>query len=170
MLARRKPMARYSIRSERQFCERLQYDLLFRWFLDLNPDDTTFEHATFSQNQERPLQHQVADLFFAEVVWPAKNRGWMSDQHFSVDATLIASWASLKSFKPKKDERDGGPGDGNGWADLKGEKRRNDTTPIYDRSGGEARAQRRRSRSEARVPRPCGDGWRAATGFACCSK
>lgn len=120
-------MALYSIRSERQFCERLQYDLLFRWFLDLNPDETTFDHSTFSQNQSRLLKHKVADLFFAEVVWLAKNRGWLSDQHFSVDATLIEAWASLKSFKPKQDDRGGGPGDGNGWADFKGEQRRNDT-------------------------------------------
>jgi transposase len=119
-------MALYSIRSERQFCERLQYDLLFRWFMDLNPDETTFDHSTFSQNQKRLLQHKVADLFFAEVVWLAKNRGWVSDQHFSVDATLIEAWASLKSFKPKKDNRNDHD-DGNGWADFKGEKRRNDT-------------------------------------------
>jgi transposase len=120
-------MALYSIRSERQFCERLQYDLLFRWFLELNPDESTFDHSTFSQNQSRLLRHKVADLFFAEVVWLAKNRGWVSDQHFSVDATLIEAWASLKSFKPKKDDGEGGRGDGNGWADFKGEKRRNDT-------------------------------------------
>lgn len=120
-------MALYSIRSERQFCERLQYDLLFRWFLDLNPDEATFDHSTFSQNQQRLLQHKVADLFFAEVVWLAKNRGWVSDQHFSVDATLIEAWASLKSFKAKKDRRDGGPGDGNNWPDFRGEQRRNAT-------------------------------------------
>jgi len=118
-------MALYSIRSERQFCERLQYDLLFRWFLDLNPDEATFDHSTFSQNQSRLLQHKVADLFFAEVVWLAKGRGWVSDQHFSVDATLIEAWASLKSFKPKPDDRKGG--DGNGWVNFKGEQRRNDT-------------------------------------------
>lgn len=120
-------MALYSLRSERQFCERLQYDLLFRWFLDLNADEPTFDHSTFSQNQGRLLRHKVADLFFAEVVWLAKNRGWVSDQHFSVDATLIEAWASLKSFKPKKDDRDGGPRDGNNWPDFRGEQRRNDT-------------------------------------------
>jgi len=120
-------MALYSIRSERQFCERLQYDLLFRWFLDLNPDEATFDHSTFSQNQQRLLQHKVADLFFAEVVWLAKNRGWVSDQHFSVDATLIEAWASWKSFKAKTERRDGGPGDRNNWPDFRGEKRRNDT-------------------------------------------
>ena len=122
-------MALYSIRSERQFCERLQYDLLFRWFLDLNPDEAIFDHSTFSQNQARLLEHKVADLFFAEVVWFAKAKHWISDQHFSVDATLIESWASLKSFKKKEPEgKDpSGPGDGNGWSDFKGEKRGNDT-------------------------------------------
>ena len=118
-------MALYSIRSERQFCERLQYDLLFRWFLDLNPDEPTFDHSVFSQNQARLLRHKVADLFFAEVVWLAQRNGWISDQHFSVDATLIESWASLKSFKRKDGDR--GPGDGNGWSDFRGETRRNDT-------------------------------------------
>jgi len=118
-------MALYSIRSERQFCERLQYDLLFRWFLDLNPDEPVFDHSTFSQNQGRLLAHQAADLFFAEVVWLAKEKGWVSDEHFSVDATLIEAWASLKSFKPKGTDR--GPGDGNNWTDFKGESRRNDT-------------------------------------------
>ena len=119
-------MALYSIRSERQFCERLQYDLLFRWFLDLNPDEPTFDHSVFAQNQGRLLGHQVADRFFAEVVRLAQTRGWVSDQHFSVDATLIEAWASLKSFKPKQGDR-GGRGDGNGWADFKGEQRRNAT-------------------------------------------
>jgi transposase len=118
-------MALYTIRSERQFCERLQYDLLFRWFLDLNPDEAVFDHSSFSQNQARLLQHKVADLFFAEVVWFAKAKRWISDQHFSVDATLIESWASLKSFKQKDSDR--GPGDGNGWTDFKGEQRKNDT-------------------------------------------
>jgi transposase len=119
-------MALYSIRSERQFCERLQYDLLFRWFLDLNPDEPAFDHSVFSQNQARLLRHRVADLFFAEVVWLAQRNGWISDQYFSVDATLIEAWASLKSFKPKRDDR-GDHGDGNGWADFRGEQRRNDT-------------------------------------------
>jgi transposase len=117
-------MALYTIRSERQFCERLQYDLLFRWFLDLNPDESVFDHSTFSQNQSRLLKHQVADLFFSEVVELAKAKGWISDDHFSVDATLIEAWASLKSFKPKGSK---GDGDGNNWTDFKGQSRRNDT-------------------------------------------
>ena len=123
-------MALYTIRSERQFCERLQYDLLFRWFLDLNPDEAVFDHSSFSQNQARLLQHKVADVFFAEVVWFAKAKRWISDQHFSVDGTLIESWASLKSFKKRdaaEDDAKPGPGDGNGWSDFKGEKRSNQT-------------------------------------------
>lgn len=99
-------MALYSIRSERQFCERLQYDLLFRWFLDVNPDEPGFDHSTFSQNQERLLHHQVADHFFAQVVWFAKAKRWVSDQHFSADGTLIESWASLKSVEAKEEKDD----------------------------------------------------------------
>lgn len=93
--------------------------------MDLNPDEAVFDHSIFSQNQARLLQHKVADMFFAEVVWFAKAKRWISDQHFSVDATLIESWASLKSFKKKGS--DDGPGDGNSWSDFKGESRKNDT-------------------------------------------
>jgi transposase len=118
-------MALYTIRSERQFCERLQYDLLFRWFLDLNPDEAVFDHSSFSANQRRRLAHAVADEFFAAAVQLAQARGWVSDQHFSVDGTLIEAWASLKSFRPKADP--GGPGDGNGWVDFRGQERKNDT-------------------------------------------
>lgn len=140
-------MALYTIRSERQFCERLQYDLLFRWFLDLNPDEVVFDHSTFSQNQSRLLQHKVADLFFAEVVWFAKAKRWISDQHFSVDATLIESWASLKSFKKKGSDQ--GPGDGNSWSDFKGESRRNETHGST--TDPEARLVRKGNGREARL-------------------
>ena len=140
-------MALYSIRSERQFCERLQYDLLFRWFLDLNPDEPAFDHSTFSQNQARLLQHKVADLFFAEVVWLAQRNGWISDQHFSVDATLIEAWASLKSFKPKGTDQ--GPGGGNGWTDFKGEARHNDTHAST--TDPEAKLARKGDGREARL-------------------
>jgi transposase len=118
-------MALYTIRSERQFCERLQYDLLFRWFLDLNPDEIVFDHSSFSQNQARLLQHEVAERFFSKVVELAQAKGWISDDHFSVDATLIEAWAALKSFKPK--ETKGGPGDHNHWTDFKDQRRSNET-------------------------------------------
>ena len=117
--------ALYTVRSDRQLCARLQTDLLFRWFVDLPMDEAPFDASTYSKNQSRLLQHEVADVFFAEVVSLARRHGWVSDDHFSVDATLIESWASLKSFKPKGDGN--GPGNGNTWTDFKGENRRNDT-------------------------------------------
>ena len=102
-------MAMYSIRSERAFCERLNYDLLFKWFLDMRIDDRAFDATTFTKNRQRLLDHQVADEFFAAVVAQAKLRRYMSSEHFSVDGTLLEAWASHKSFKPKDD-----PGDGDG--------------------------------------------------------
>jgi transposase len=117
--------ALYTVRSVRQLCARLQTDLLFRWFVDLPLDAAVFDASTFSKNQARLLAHEVADLFFSEVVEVARRHGWVSDDHFSVDATLIEAWASLKSFKPKGTDQ--GPGSGNSWTDFKGEKRGNAT-------------------------------------------
>ena len=117
--------ALYTVRSDRQLCARLQTDLLFRWFVDLPLDEAVFDASTYSKNQERLLRHEVADLFFAEVVSLAKEQGWVSDDHFSVDGTLIEAWASMKSFRPK--DEDQGPGSGNSWTNFKGEKRSNDT-------------------------------------------
>lgn len=125
LLKARVLQALFTVRSDRQMCDRLQTDLMFRWFLDLGLDEPVFDASTFSQNQERLLRHEVADLFFYEVVELARRHGWVSNDHFSVDATLIEAWASLKSFKPKGTDQ--GPGSGNSWTDFKGEKRRNDT-------------------------------------------
>jgi transposase len=97
-------MAMYSIRSERAFCERLNYDLLFKWFLDMRIDEAAFDASTFSKNRQRLLGAEVADEFFAAVVRQAKLRRYISSEHFSVDGTLLEAWASHKSFKPK-----GGP-------------------------------------------------------------
>src|SRR5215211_3538165 len=94
-------MALYSIRSERAFCERLNYDLLFKWFLDMRIDEAAFDATTFTKNRERLLTHEVADEFFAAVVRQAKLRKYVSSDHFSVDGTLLNAWASHKSFKPK---------------------------------------------------------------------
>jgi transposase len=118
--------ALFSVPSDRAFCERLRYDLLFQWFLDLELDEEPFDASTFSKNQQRLLEHQVADEFFAEVVGVLRERKLLSEEHFSVDGTLIEAWASLKSFRPK-DEGDRGPKDGNGWGDFTGQKRSNDT-------------------------------------------
>lgn len=117
--------ALYTVRSDRQLCARMQTDLMFRWFVDLPLDEEVFDSSTYSKNQARLLQHEVADLFFSEVVELARQHGWVSDDHFSVDGTLIEAWASMKSFRPKGTDQ--GPGGGNAWMDFKGEKRRNDT-------------------------------------------
>jgi transposase len=82
-------MAMYSIRSERAFCERLNYDLLFKWFLDMRIDQPAFDASTFSKNRQRLLDHEVADMFFAAVVRQAKLRRCISSDHFSVDGTLL---------------------------------------------------------------------------------
>jgi transposase len=120
-------MAMYSIRSERAFCERLNYDLLFKWFLDLAIDAKAFDATTFSKNRRRLLDHEIADRFFAGVVAQAKLRRYTSSDHFSVDGTLLEAWASHKSFQPK----DGppapmGPGR-NTEVDFHGQRRTNDT-------------------------------------------
>jgi transposase len=122
-------MALYSIRSERQFCERLRYDLLFKFFLDLNVDDEGFDHSTFSRNRERLLKHEIADRFFAAVVQQAHLRRYISGEHFSVDGTLVEAWASHKSFRPKDgDGRGGPPAPGrNAEVDYHGERRSNET-------------------------------------------
>ena len=93
-------IALFSVRSERQFCERLQYDLLFKWFLDLNVADPSFHASTFSKNRERLLRHEAADAFFAEVVAEAERRKLLSADHFTVDGTLLEAWASLKATAP----------------------------------------------------------------------
>ncbi len=95
-------MAFYSIRSERQFCERLQYDLLFKWFLDLNVEDPAFDQSTFAKNRGRLLTHEVSRRFFEAVLSLARRQHLLSSQHFTLDGTLLESWASLKSFKPRR--------------------------------------------------------------------
>jgi transposase len=108
-------MAMYSIRSERAFCERLNYDLLFKWFLDMRIDQKAFTPTTFSKNRKRLLNEEIAKEFFAQVLQRAKLRRYTSSDHFSVDGTLLKAWASHKSFKPKapNNEPDSGDKPGN---------------------------------------------------------
>ena len=122
-------MALYSIRSERQFCERLRYDLLFKFFLDLNVDAEGFDHSTFSRNRERLLKQEIADRFFSAVVKQAQLRRYISGEHFSVDGTLLEAWASHKSFRPKDDGGKSGPPSvgRNPEVDYHGERRSNET-------------------------------------------
>lgn len=123
-------MALYSVRSERQFCEQLGYNLLFRWFLDMDMVEPTFDATTFTKNRERLLAHDVAGEFFAAVVGQARRARLMSEDHFTVDGTLIEAWASLKSFKKKDGSGDDEtpPDDpGNPTVNFHGEKRSNET-------------------------------------------
>ena len=104
-------MGLYTIRSERQFCERLQYDMLFKWFMDMPINAAAFDPSTFSKNKDRLLEHKIAERFFAVVVDLARLREYVSSDHFSVDGTLLEAWASDKSFQPKQpsDPPDGPP-------------------------------------------------------------
>ncbi len=122
-------MALYTIRSERQFCEQLGYNLMFRWFLDMDMTDEPFDASTFSKNRDRMLEHDVAREFFQLVVESARSAHLLSQEHFTVDGTLIEAWASMKSFRPKEGEDRLGPPDdpGNPTVNFRGEKRRNET-------------------------------------------
>lgn len=121
-------IALYSVRSERQFCERLDYDLLFRFFLDMNLDDPSWDPSTFSKNRDRLMEHDVARLFFEGVVRRAKGLDLISKEHFTVDGTLIEAWASMKSFRRKGEKPKEPPDDpGNPTVNFHGEKRSNKT-------------------------------------------
>jgi transposase len=119
----------YSVRGERQLCEQLRYNLLFRWFVGLAIDDAVWDHSVFSKNRDRLLESAVIEALFTEIMRVADAKGLLSKEHFSVDGTLIQAWASHKSFRPK----DGGddhtpPAPGrNADADWKGKPRSNDT-------------------------------------------
>ncbi len=123
-------IALFSVRSERQFCEQLGYNLLFRWFLDMEFGDDAFDPTVFTKNRERLLNHEVGRRFFDAIVRQARQADLMSDDHFTVDGSLIEAWASLKSFRPREEDpadrpTDGDPG--NPSVDFHGEKRSNDT-------------------------------------------
>jgi len=118
----------YSVRSERLLMEEMDYNILFRWFVGLNLDDPVWDATVFTKNRDRLLEAQVAKEFLGRVVAHAREQGWMSDEHFTVDGTLLEAWASLKSFQ-RKDQGDSSPPDdpGNPTVDFHGEKRSNRT-------------------------------------------
>jgi transposase len=116
----------YTVRSARLLMEQLHYNLLFRWFVGLSMDDKVWDHSVFSKNQERFLDSDLAAAFFARILKQTAAAGLLSDEHFTVDGTLIEAWASLKSFRPK----DAPPPEGGGRnpeVDFHGEKRLNQT-------------------------------------------
>ncbi len=119
----------YSIRSERQLVEQVHYNLLYRWFIGLTIDDPVWDHSTFSANRDRLIENHVVCELFEEVVNLAREKNLLSEEHFSVDGTLIQAWASQKSYRPKSDDDDD---DSNGVgrnreANFHGEKRSNKT-------------------------------------------
>lgn len=133
----------YSVRSERLLMEQLDYSLLFRWFVGLEIDDEVWNHAVFSKNRERLLNQEVAQLFFRLV--NARAKGLMSDEHFTVDGTLIEAWASHKSFQ-RKDGGEGGPDAGR---DFHGDKRTNQT--HESKTDPEARLYKKSYGQEAKL-------------------
>ena len=140
----------YTIRSEALLVEMLHYNLLFRWFLDLNLTDEIWDNSTFTVNQARLLEHDTARLFFHTVAAQAQEKGWMSDTHFTVDGTLVQAWASLKSFAPKEEpaqKTDDDPG--NPSVDFKGQKRANAT--HQSTTDPEARLYKKAAGQEAKL-------------------
>lgn len=119
----------FTIRSERQLMEQLNYNLLFRWFVGLNPDDAVWVPTVFTKNRDRLLEGNIAEAFLQEVLKAAEQRGLLSHEHFTVDGTLLEAWASQKSFRPKDDPTPP-PSDGdpkNPTVNFRGEKRSNVT-------------------------------------------
>ena len=118
----------YSVRSERLLMEQLDYNLLFRWFVGLSMDEPIWDHSTFSKNRDRLLAGDIAHAFFEEVRTEATTRRLMSDEHFTVDGTLLEAWASHKSVRPKDEGPTGPPDDpGNPTVNFRGERRTNAT-------------------------------------------
>src|SRR5260221_6473031 len=117
----------YGVRSERQLMDRLEFDLLFRWFVGLGVDDPTWDHSTFSKNRDRLLEGEIAAKFLTAVLAQPREERRLSIEHFSVDGTLIDAWASLKSFRRKDGKDDGGDGPGrNAERNFHGGKRSNE--------------------------------------------
>jgi transposase len=154
-------MSLYTVRSERALCERIAFDLLFRWFLDMTPDEVCFDHSVFSANRERLDRLDITKKFSDRIVRMAFEAGLISEDHFSIDGSLLQSHASLKSLKQieeikrRAEEKDkgsrgggagGGPVDSNPWVDFKGQKRSNKThrsttdpeARLYTKGSGQA--------------------------------
>ena len=135
----------YSVRSERMLIEQLQYNMLFRWFVGMEMDEVVWNHAVYSKNRDRLLNEEIAESFFQRVLERA--RPYMSDEHFTVDGTLIEAWASQKSFR-RKDGK-GKPPEAGGEVDFHGEKRKNQTHEST--TDPEARRFKKSKGSEAKL-------------------
>jgi len=144
-------IALYSVRSERAFCEQLDYNLLFRWFLEMDLLEPSFAPTTFTKNRERFLKHDLGQQLFDEVLGRAHERNLLSDEHFTVDGTLIEACASLKSFRRKDGEppRTTDDDPGNPSIDFHGEKRSNQT--HQSTTDPEARLMKKGKGKEAKL-------------------
>ena len=139
----------YSIRSERLLMEEIDYSMLFRWFIGLNLDDEVWDATVFTKNRDRLLEADVAKEFLAQVVEKARAQGWASDEHFTVDGTLLEAWAGAKSFQPK-DKKQPPPDDpGNPTVNFRGEKRSNET--HESKTDPEAKLARKGHGKEAKL-------------------
>lgn len=141
----------YTIRSERLLMEQLDYNLLFRWFVGLSMDDSVWNHSTFSKNRDRLLNTEIATVFFKSIRDQAKQKDLMSDEHFTVDGTLLDAWASMKSFQPKNSD-DGPSASGQGrnpTVNFHGQKRKNDT--HASKTDSDARLYKKAKGQQARL-------------------
>src|SRR3954452_17023896 len=140
--------ALYTIRSERQLMEQLDYNLLFRWFVGLGMDDRVWSATTFSKNRDRLLDGDIAGAFFEAVRLHADSARLLSDEHFTVDGTLLEAWASHKSFRPRDEEPPTGGG-GNPTINFHGQRRRNET--HRSTTDPDARLYRKGANRDARL-------------------
>jgi transposase len=139
----------YSVRSERLLMEEIDYSILFRWFVGLNLDDAVWDATTFTKNRDRLLEAAVAKEFLAQVVERARGARLISDEHFSVDGTLLEAWASMKSFRPKGSKQDPPEDPGNPTVDFHGETRSNQTHEST--TDGDAKLARKGAGKEAKL-------------------
>lgn len=139
----------YSIRSERLLMEELEYSVLYRWFVGLSMDDPVWDATTFTKNRDRLLEGDIADAFFGEVLAAIKQEGLLSDEHFTVDGTLLEAWASHKSFKPKDTPRTPPDDPKNPTVNFHRETRRNDT--HQSTTDPDARLYKKASGREAKL-------------------
>jgi transposase len=140
----------YSVRSERLLMEEMDYNLLFRWFVGLNADDEVWDATVFTKNRDRLLEADVAQEFLARVVEQARAKGWTSDEHFTVDGTLLEAWAGAKSFQPREGKPTPPPDDpGNPTVNFRGERRSNET--HASKTDPEARLARKGEGKESKL-------------------
>src|SRR4249919_2512907 len=147
-------IGRPSIPPDRLLCEMLDYNLLFRWFLDMSLDQPGLDQSNFSRLRERLVGQDTARIFFDAVVGEARCAGLLSDEHFTVDGTLIEAWASQKSFKPKDGPPSGGAGS-DGMVDFRGQRRSNDTHASTTDTEAKLARKEQGQRGQALLRRAC---------------